>query len=77
MNIVSLPVNNLNDIARMARQFADDLEAGKYAGTTTVVVAMECDEGLISFGWGDADDGFRVAGLFHAAAHTQLSEMVG
>jgi len=77
MRIVELPVNNLNDIPTMARKLADDVEAGVYGHVRAVVVAIEADDGFSSFGWGAADDGFKVAGVFQAAAHVNLSEMVG
>jgi hypothetical protein len=77
VNIVQLPISNLNDIVTMARKFADAVEAGEYGEVRAVVVAFEAADGFTSFGWGDADDGFKVAGMFATAAHVHMTEMVG
>jgi hypothetical protein len=77
MNIVTLPVNNLNDIPAMARRFADDVEAGVYGVVDAVVVSITTDTGFTSFGWGDADDGFKVVGMLQCAANVQIADMMG
>jgi hypothetical protein len=77
MNIVQLPTNNLNDIPRMARQFADDVEAGQYGQVNAVVMAIDAEHGSTSFGWGEAGNQFKIIGMFQTAAHTHMSEMVG
>jgi hypothetical protein len=66
-NTVELPVGNLQDIAGMAHRFADDVEAGDYAGITRSVTIVECDRGLVLLGWGENTNSYELMGLFEAA----------
>lgn len=72
LNVVPLPVNNLNDIPAMLRRFADDLEAEVYGSMRTIVMTLETQDGLHCFGWGQADDPLRNAGLLDAAKNLQI-----
>lgn len=75
LNVVPLPTRNLNDIAAMARKLADDIDGGEYGSTNACIVVLESDTGLVTFGWGDADDSMRVIGLLEAGKHDHLKAM--
>jgi hypothetical protein len=77
LNVVAFPGNNLNDVPLMARKFTDDVEAGKYGEVRAVVLAVESTDGFSTFGWGDADDPFRVVGLLTAGAQSHVNEVLG
>lgn len=74
MNVVELPVQNLNDIPALARQFADDIEAGEYGKPNRVIVIMDADD-LHTFGWGDVGSAFASIGLLDAAKFTMPVSM--
>lgn len=67
-NVSELPVSNLQDIAAMARKFADDLDAGKHGDVFRAVLVVQCeDTSLTMFGWGENTTAFELMGLFEAA----------
>lgn len=76
MNVVPFPRANFNDIAAMARQFADDVDAGHFGKIKSVAVVVESSQGFITFGWGDCGDHYRMAGMFLSAAGQQPIEPV-
>ena len=74
MNIVPLPVQNLNNVPALARQLADDIEAGEYGNVRRVIVVMDADD-LRTFSWGDIGDAYAGVGLLDAAKSTMLQAM--
>ena len=66
-NVESLPVNNLMDIAGMARKFADDVEAGRYGEVERVIVIADCGDGMHQFGWGESVSMYEALGILEAA----------
>ena len=66
-NVTPLPVRNLNDIASMARGFADDLDSQAYGEVTRVICIAEHEAGLAILGWGENTSPYELMGLFEAA----------
>jgi hypothetical protein len=46
LNVVPLPVNNLNNIPEMLRKLADGMESGEYELPDSFVYAMQGDDGF-------------------------------
>ena len=76
-NVSEFPHANLNDIAAMARKFADDLESGKYGETARVIVIAENECGLNIFGWGANTTPYELMGLFEASKLRVFAEDLG
>ena len=74
MNIVPLPVQNLNNVPALARQLADDIEAGEYGNVSRVIVVRDADD-LHTFGWGDIGDAYAGVGLLDAAKFTMIASL--
>jgi hypothetical protein len=67
-NVSELPVSNLNDIAGMARKFADDLANGAHGDAFRAVMVLQLDDNSIAiFGWGENTTNLELMGLFEAA----------
>ncbi len=60
---------SMADIAGMARQFADDLEAGRYEGAKGAFIVLDCGDDVKKFGWGELGDTTRIIGLLARAQH--------
>jgi hypothetical protein len=73
-NVLELPSATLEDIPRMLRAIADEMEAGEYGKTQMLVVAMEEDNGNVrTFGGGGAD-WYRAIALFHLGIENLLAK---
>ena len=66
-NVETFPLQNLNDIAAMARRFADDLEADKYGDVQRVILIAENESGLNILGWGSHTTAYELMGMFEAS----------
>ena len=62
-NIETIPVGNLQDIAGMARRFADQVDANDYGEVTRVMVIVETTDGLSANLWGENASGYEKIGL--------------
>ena len=63
LNVVPFPERDINDIPRLLRQMADDIEAGSYGDVQSLASVMETDSTVLTFGFGQAD-AMRAIGLF-------------
>lgn len=67
-NVAPIPVGNLQDIAGMARRFADQLDAAEFGDVIrSVVIAQRDDGSLTIFGWGENSSAYELMGIFEAA----------
>jgi hypothetical protein len=63
-------------IAEQAREFADELEAGKFGVVTRVAIVIEFEGGLRTEGWGDHCSPIELMGLFEAGKLLTFAENV-
>jgi hypothetical protein len=75
-NIAELPVANLNNIADMARKFADAVEAGEFSQLISATLVLEDGPDVVSFHWGDCPTRFEAIGLLEAAKQLILSDLI-
>lgn len=74
--VVQLPTGNLNDIAALIRQVADDIESGQYGKIVSgAAIALNEEGAPVVFGWGRTDD-IHSIGLFHLGASWLASHKV-
>ena len=73
-NVETIPVENINDIAAMARKFADEIEAGEHGDVTSVTVLIETAGSLHRESWGEMPSGYELMGLLEAAKLAVFSE---
>lgn len=66
-NIVNLDRPGLNDIAAMARKFADDIEAGEYGDALTALVLVDTEDELHTLCWGEGLTRYESAGMLSLA----------
>jgi hypothetical protein len=67
-NVTELPVGNLQDIAGMARRFADDVDKGEWADIHRAVVVVQGEDGTLTLlGWGENTTAFELMGICEAA----------
>lgn len=72
--IYELPKATLQDIPRVLRAIADEMEAGEYGTTQGAAIVIEEDNGNIrTFGAGHADY-YRAFALFHFGIEHLLSQ---
>ena len=72
--VTTLPVGNLNDIASMARRFADQVEAGEYSKPNRAIVIVERDDGLTILSWGQGLSAYELMGILEAAKLNVFAE---
>lgn len=65
---VSFPRAALNDVAASLRQLADDVDAGKLAARTVLVVWDDPERIVAGACFGELPDRFGLAGMLKAAA---------
>lgn len=73
MNVVPLPVSNLNDIPAMIRKLADAIENGDHGEVDTCLVVLDHDTGITQFGFGDVNGRYHVIGLLETAKMGHIS----
>ena len=67
-NVETIPVGNLQDIAGMARRFAEDVDEGKHGDITSVTLLIETGDGLKRESWGEMPSAYEIMGMFFAGA---------
>lgn len=72
--IVKLDRPGLNNIAAMARKFADDIEAGEYGDALTAYVLLDTDDDLHTFCWGEGLSRYEAAGMLTLAQSLVFEE---
>jgi hypothetical protein len=72
--LYEVPKATLQDISRVLRAIADEIDAGAYGKTTGLAIVMEEDNGNVrTFGAGNADY-YRAFALFHLGIEHLLSQ---
>jgi hypothetical protein len=64
------------DIATMAREFADDIEAGHFPGATRVLALVQRDGGMTIVSFGEPVEAYEIIGLFEAAKFHAMADMI-
>lgn len=76
-NVSDLPVGNLQDIAGMARRFADQVDAGDYAEVHRVISIVQGEDGVLTIlGWGENSTAFEMMGICEAAKLQAFADYV-
>lgn len=71
LTVMEFPGVNIQDIPRLLRQTADDIEAGEYGDVNESVFVLSSSTRLCIFGWG-INDSTSTFYLLHAAAAKML-----
>lgn len=77
MKVVQLYEVPVNDIAGMARQFADAYEAGEYAGTTTALLVLDGTQAMHTLNWGDGPSCNEAIGILETAKQHIIRNLLG
>lgn len=73
-NVIELATATLEDIPRMLRCIADEIEAGEYSKVEMLAIAMQDSDGNVrTFGGGGAD-WYRAIALFHLGIENLLAK---
>ena len=75
-NVSELPVNNLNDIAAMARKFADAVEAGEFPDLGSATLVLDGTEGILTLHWGDCPTRYEAIGILETAKQVLVQDML-
>lgn len=76
-NVTELPVGNLQDIAGMARRFADGVDKGEWADIHRAVVVVQDEDGTLTIlGWGENTSAFELMGICEAAKLQAFADYV-
>ena len=67
MSVLAFPGVNWNDIPALAREFADNAEAGKYGDVSRVALILDTDQGVHTLTWGKNEAPLYWLGMFQAA----------
>ena len=74
-NVSAIPVGNLQDVAGMARRFAERIEAGEFGDVTRVTLLIENGEMQQRESWGDMPTGYELMGMLDAAKMAVFADM--
>lgn len=67
-NVEEFPSGNLQDVAGMARRFADGVDDGDWFDIHRAVVVVQGEDGTLTLlGWGENTTSFELMGIFEAA----------
>ena len=69
-NVEKLEVSNLLDVASCAREFGDEVEAGKFGHVRCAIVILDTADGMHQVQWGESVSMFEALGMLNAAAIT-------
>ena len=76
-NVSELPVGNLQDVAGMARRFADDVDNGEWPGIHRAIVVVQTEDGVLTIlGWGENSTAFEMMGICEAAKLQAFADYV-
>jgi hypothetical protein len=74
-NVADFPISNLQDIAAMARRFADEL-GNEDSQVTRAVVVIDRQDGLRVEYWGQDANAFEIMGILDYAKLTIFADDV-
>jgi hypothetical protein len=66
-NVATLPIHNLMDLGDTARELGRRLDAGEYGNVLSVIALIATEDGLNTFTFGHARNGYELMGIFEAA----------
>jgi hypothetical protein len=75
-NVSELPVNNLSDIAAMARKFADAVDAGEFPELATAMLVLEDGGSILTFHWGDCPTRYEAIGILETAKQVIVRDAI-
>ena len=75
-NLVTIHKAHVTNIAAMARQFADDIEAGDFSVVHNALVVIMRDDGLTILTWGEGASPYEMMGAFEAAKLNVFADTV-
>lgn len=76
LNVVTFPNTPVADIAGMARQFADQYEAGKHEARTAIIV-LDGAATIEILNWGDNPSIHAAIGILETAKQYLVSQLLG
>lgn len=68
MSVVAFPGTNWRDYATLAKEFAEQIGAGKFGQVDRVAIIMDTDHGVHCLTWGEMAPPLYMMGMFQAAS---------
>jgi hypothetical protein len=73
LKIVKLPVSNLNDIAAMARAFADEVDSGTFGTVRSAILVLDTEDEVHTLHWGECVSVHQAIGILECGKHHLLN----